>query len=86
MSPSFYLQMEFQPGDIQLLNNAKILHVREAYTDYDDPAERRHHRGGSRPAFGDYPGGQACHCLTAARQPGSGDGRQQWCQASDAIG
>ncbi len=40
--PSFYLQMEFQPGDIQLLNNAKILHAREAHTDYDDPAERRH--------------------------------------------
>jgi len=40
--PSFYLQMEFQPGDIQLLNNAKILHAREAYSDYDDPAERRH--------------------------------------------
>jgi len=40
--PSFYLQMEFQPGDIQLLNNAKILHAREAYTDHDDPAERRH--------------------------------------------
>lgn len=40
--PSFYLQMEFAPGDIQLLNNAKILHAREAYTDYDDPAERRH--------------------------------------------
>jgi len=34
--------MEFQPGDIQLLNNAKILHAREAYIDYDDPAERRH--------------------------------------------
>lgn len=33
---------QFQPGDIQLLNNAKILHAREAYTDYDDPAERRH--------------------------------------------
>jgi hypothetical protein len=25
-----------------LLNNAKILRAREAYTDYDDPAERRH--------------------------------------------
>ena len=42
--PSFYLQMEFRPGDIQLLNNAKILHAREAYTDDDDPAERRHLR------------------------------------------
>ncbi len=40
--PSFYLQMEFRPGDIQLLNNAKILHAREAYVDYDDPVERRH--------------------------------------------
>lgn len=40
--PSFHLQMEFQPGDIQLLNNAKILHAREAYTDFDDPAERRY--------------------------------------------
>lgn len=40
--PSFYLQMEFQPGDIQLLNNAKILHAREAYTDYDNLAQRRH--------------------------------------------
>jgi alpha-ketoglutarate-dependent taurine dioxygenase len=42
MGPPFYLQMEFQPGDIQLLNNAKILHAREAYVDYDDPAKRRH--------------------------------------------
>ncbi len=40
--PSFYLQMDFRPGDIQLLNNARILHAREAYTDDDDPAERRH--------------------------------------------
>ena len=40
--PAFYLQMEFQPGDIQLLNNARILHAREAYTDYDEPAQRRH--------------------------------------------
>jgi Taurine catabolism dioxygenase TauD, TfdA family len=40
--PSFYLQMAFQPGDIQLLNNARILHAREAYTDYDEPTEHRH--------------------------------------------
>jgi hypothetical protein len=25
--------MDFQPGDIQLLDNAKILHSREAYVD-----------------------------------------------------
>jgi hypothetical protein len=40
--PAFFLEMDFQPGDIQLLNNAKILHAREAYEDVDDPAQRRH--------------------------------------------
>jgi hypothetical protein len=40
--PEFYVEMDFQPGDIQLLNNAKILHSREAYRDHDDPALRRH--------------------------------------------
>lgn len=40
--PAFYLPMEFAPGDVQILNNAKILHSREAYTDHDDPALRRH--------------------------------------------
>ncbi|MFF0636838.1 TauD/TfdA family dioxygenase [Nocardia sp. NPDC004151] len=40
--PDFYLPMEFAPGDIQILNNAKILHSREAYTDHEDPARRRH--------------------------------------------
>ena len=40
--PAFYLEMDFQPGDVQLLNNARILHAREAYEDHDDPAQRRH--------------------------------------------
>lgn len=40
--PSFHLEMDFQPGDVQLLNNGRILHAREAYDDADDPAERRH--------------------------------------------
>jgi hypothetical protein len=40
--PEFYVEMDFQPGDIQLLNNAKILHSREAYQDHDDPDLRRH--------------------------------------------
>ncbi len=34
--------MEFEPGDVQLLNNAKILHAREGYQDYDEPERRRH--------------------------------------------
>lgn len=40
--PAFYVEMDFRPGDIQLLNNAKILHSREAYEDFDEPAQRRH--------------------------------------------
>jgi hypothetical protein len=40
--PAFHVEMDFQPGDVQLLNNAKILHSREAYDDHDEPARRRH--------------------------------------------
>jgi hypothetical protein len=40
--PSFHLEMDFQPGDVQFLNNARILHAREAYEDHVDPADRRH--------------------------------------------
>ena len=40
--PTFHLEMNFVPGDIQLLNNAKILHSREAYEDSDVPGEQRH--------------------------------------------
>jgi hypothetical protein len=40
--PAFHVTMDFQPGDVQLLNNGRILHAREAYEDHPDPAERRH--------------------------------------------
>ena len=40
--PEFHLEMTFEPGDVQLLNNGRILHAREAYVDADDPDERRH--------------------------------------------
>jgi hypothetical protein len=40
--PAFHLEMDFAPGDVQFLNNARILHAREAYDDHDDPAQRRH--------------------------------------------
>ncbi|MCU1498004.1 MAG: hypothetical protein JWM47_1957 [Acidimicrobiales bacterium] len=40
--PSFHLEMDFQPGDVQFLNNARILHSREAYEDHGDPDRRRH--------------------------------------------
>ncbi len=40
--PAFHIQMVFEPGDIQFLNNTTVLHSREAYVDEDDPARRRH--------------------------------------------
>ncbi len=41
-SPRFFLSMDLQPGDIQLLSNHTILHARTAYTDFADPARKRH--------------------------------------------
>jgi hypothetical protein len=40
--PSLYLDMEFRPGDIQLLKNSVILHKRTAYEDWADPERKRH--------------------------------------------
>ena len=40
--PNFHVEMDFRPGDIQLLNNSVILHAREAYEDDPDPGRRRH--------------------------------------------
>jgi Taurine catabolism dioxygenase TauD, TfdA family len=40
--PAFHVEMDFQPGDVQLLNNAVILHSREAYEDHGDLDARRH--------------------------------------------
>ena len=40
--PAFHVEMDFRPGDVQLLNNAKILHAREAYDDLEAVEERRH--------------------------------------------
>ncbi len=40
--PALYLDMEFRPGDIQLLKNSVILHKRTAYEDWDEPHRRRH--------------------------------------------
>jgi hypothetical protein len=40
--PAFHLTMDFEPGDIQFLNNGRILHARESYEDWEDPDKRRH--------------------------------------------
>jgi Taurine catabolism dioxygenase TauD, TfdA family len=38
----FYLDMYFEPGDMQFLKNAAVLHKRTEYEDWDDPEEKRH--------------------------------------------
>jgi hypothetical protein len=37
-----FLDMDLQPGDIQLLSNHTNLHARTEYEDYEDLAKRRH--------------------------------------------
>ena len=40
--PELYLDMDFLPGDVQLLKNSVILHKRTAYEDFAEPERRRH--------------------------------------------
>ncbi len=40
-SPDFRLDMDFEPGDVQFLNNYVMMHSRAAYDDWPDPARRR---------------------------------------------
>lgn len=40
--PRFYVDMRFEPGDIQWLKNAAILHKRTAYEDFEQPERKRH--------------------------------------------
>ena len=41
-SPDMHIDMSFEPGDIQLLNNHFILHSRTAFEDFSEPERRRH--------------------------------------------
>jgi hypothetical protein len=40
--PELMLSMDFQEGDIQLINNHILMHAREAYEDFDAPGRERH--------------------------------------------
>jgi hypothetical protein len=40
--PGLYLDMEFEPGDVQLLSNHTILHARTAYEDWPEAERKRH--------------------------------------------
>lgn len=41
-SPEFYLDMDLQPGDVQLLNNHTQLHARTGFEDWPELERRRH--------------------------------------------
>ena len=41
-SQALRLDMDFNPGDIQLIHNHQILHSRSSYDDFDDIFQRRH--------------------------------------------
>jgi hypothetical protein len=41
-SPDFYLEMDLDPGDVQLLSNHTVIHARAAFEDGDAPDQRRH--------------------------------------------
>lgn len=38
----FHLDMDFEPGDMQFLKNAVILHARTEYEDWEEPERKRH--------------------------------------------
>jgi hypothetical protein len=40
--PDIHLDMEFRPGDIQLIANETTVHARTGYVDWPDPDRRRH--------------------------------------------
>jgi hypothetical protein len=40
--PEIRLDMDLEPGDVQLVNNHTVIHARTAYVDHEAPAERRH--------------------------------------------
>ena len=41
-SPELRLDMDFEPGDMQFLNNYTILHSRTDYEDFEEPERKRH--------------------------------------------
>ncbi len=40
--PAFCVEMDLQPGDVQLLSNHTVVHARTGYEDHDAPERRRH--------------------------------------------
>jgi Taurine catabolism dioxygenase TauD, TfdA family len=40
--PAFHFEMEFRPGDVQLVHNHTLLHDRTAFEDWPEPERKRH--------------------------------------------
>jgi hypothetical protein len=41
-TPGVYVEMDFEPGDIQLLSNHTVLHARSDYVDFEEEDRKRH--------------------------------------------
>jgi alpha-ketoglutarate-dependent taurine dioxygenase len=41
-TPGFFIDMDLEPGDIQLLSNHTVIHSRTDYVDYAEPDRKRH--------------------------------------------
>lgn len=40
--PAFWLDLQFEPGQIQIINNGRIGHARTAFVDHPEPERKRH--------------------------------------------
>lgn len=40
--PAFHVQFQQQPGDINLVKNATVLHMRTTFEDFEEPEKKRH--------------------------------------------
>lgn len=77
-SDEFRLDMDFAPGDLQLLNNHTVLHWRTAFEDDPDPARRRLlfrlwlRVEGARPVDPEMAAGYITGARTGAERPQAG--------------
>lgn len=67
--PDLHLCMNFQPGDMQFVRNATILHSRTAFEDFDDVEERRHLLRLWLTLYKNAPDGQGRGGIPATRPP-----------------
>lgn len=42
LTPGIYLDMDLEPGDVQLVSNHTVLHARTAYEEWPEPERKRH--------------------------------------------